>query len=233
EGSSPPIRRLLLLGFQGSGKTSTLNTILNQEKNPPDNSQTDQQHWVDILNWRLLIIDTPGWKLETEDTTDETDSENQQSIVDQCSPGPHALLLVIPIGVPFTEHHWQGLWSRVRALGAGIWRHTMVLFTCADQLPQDMGVEEFIVDSGAPLQRLVERCGCRYHALDNTCSDKSSQVAELLQKVEEMVQENQGWFFEMVRPSLGFGDEETDDERGEDRRTEVERTAAMFRSPPR
>ncbi len=100
EGSSLSIRRLLLLGFQGSGKTSTLNTILSQEKNPPDDSQTDQQHWVDILTWRLLIVDTPGWKLETEDTTDETDSaENQQSIIDRCSPGPHALLLVVPIGV--------------------------------------------------------------------------------------------------------------------------------------
>ncbi|KAK9977372.1 hypothetical protein ABG768_019190 [Culter alburnus] len=233
EGSSPPMRRLLLLGFQGSGKTSTLNTILSQEKNPSDNSQTDQQQWVDILTWRLLIIDTPGWNLKTEDTTDETELENQQSIIDQCSPGPHALLLVVPIGVPFTEHHWQGLWSRVRALGAGIWRHTMVLFTCADQLPQDKGVEEFIVDGGAALQRLVQRCGCRYHALDNTCSDKSAQVAELLQKVEEMVQENQGWFFEMVRPSLGYDNEEIEKEREEDGVSEVERTAAMFRSPPR
>lgn len=109
----------------------------------------------------------------------------------------------------------------------------MVLFTCADQLPQDKGVEEFIVDGGAALQRLVQRCGCRYHALDNTCSDKSAQVAELLQKVEEMVQENQGWFFEMVRPSLGYDNEEIEKEREEDGVSEVERTAAMFRSPPR
>uniref|UniRef100_A0A8C1S1T9 GTPase IMAP family member 8 n=1 Tax=Cyprinus carpio TaxID=7962 RepID=A0A8C1S1T9_CYPCA len=230
EDSSLPARRLLLLGFQGSGKTSTLNTILSQKKN---NSQTDQQHWVNILTWRLLIIDTPGWKLETEGTTDESDSKNQQSITDRCSPGPHALLMVVPIGVPFTEHHWQGLWARVQALGAGIWRHTIVLFTCEDQLPQDMGVEEFIVDGGAALQRLVERCGCRYHALDNTCSDKSAPVAELLQKVEEMVQENQGWFFEMARPNLGFGDGHTENEREEDRGTEVEGTAAMFRSSPR
>ncbi|KAK7167344.1 hypothetical protein R3I94_001667 [Phoxinus phoxinus] len=230
EGSSPPMWRLLLLGYQGSGKTSTLNTILSQEKTPSDNSQTDQQHWVDILTWRLMVIDTPGWNLETEDTTDETDSENRQSFIDQCSPGPHALLLVVPIGVPFTENHWQGLWARVRELGAGIWRHTMVLFTCADQL-QDKGVEKCIVDGGAALQRLVERCGSRYHALDNTSSDKSAQVAELLQKVEEMVRENQGWFFEMVRPRLGFDDEEN--EREEDGVREVERTAAIFRSPPR
>ncbi|XP_077068162.1 GTPase IMAP family member 8 isoform X1 [Siphateles boraxobius] len=230
EGSSPPMWRLLLLGFQGSGKTSTLNTILSQEKNPSDNSQTDQQHWVDILTWRLLIIDTPGWNLETKVTTDETDSEHQQSFIDQCSPGPHALLLVVPIGVPFTENHWQGLWAQVRELGAGIWRHTMVLFTCADQL-QDKGVEDVIVDGGAALQRLVERCGCRYHALDNTCSDKSAQVAELLQKIEEMVRENQGWFFEMVRPSLEFDDESN--EREEDGVPEVERTAARFKSLPR
>lgn len=109
----------------------------------------------------------------------------------------------------------------------------MVLFTCADQLPQDKGVEEFIVDGGAALQRLVQRCSCRYHALDNTRSEKSAQVAELLQKVEEMVQENQGWFFEMVRPFLGFDNEEIEKEREEDGVSEVERTAAMFRSPPR
>ncbi|XP_026074972.1 GTPase IMAP family member 7-like [Carassius auratus] len=159
---------------------------------------------------------------ETEGTTDESDSDNQQS-------GPQAILLVVPIGVPFTEHHWQGLW----ALGAGIWRHTMVLFTCADQLKQDMGVEEFIVDAGTALQRLVERCGCRYHALDNTSLDKSAPVAELLEKVEEMVHENQGQFFEMVRSNLVFGDEDTENEREDDRCTEVERTAAMFRFPPR
>lgn len=232
EGSCPPIRRLLLLGFKGSGKTSTLRTILSQEKNPSDHSLTEQQHLIDILNWRLLVIDTPGWQLETEDT-DERDPENQQSIIDQCSPGPHAVLLVVTIEAPFTEHHWQGLWPRVTALGAGIWRHTMVLFTNVDQLSKDRGVEEFIVDGGVALQRLVERCGCRYHAVDNTLSDKSAQVAELLQKVEEMVQENQGWFFEMDRPSVLLEDAEIQGEGEEDRVTEVERTQAMFRSPPR
>ncbi|XP_055050569.2 GTPase IMAP family member 8 [Misgurnus anguillicaudatus] len=226
------MRRLLLMGFKGSGKTSTKSTILRQEKSPSDQSLTEQQHWIDILKWRLLVIDTPGWQLESEDT-DERDSENHQSIADQCSPGPHALLLVVPIGAPFTEHHWQRLWAQVRALGAGIWRHTMVLFTCADQLPKDSGVEEFIVDGGAALQRLVERCGCRYHAVDNTLSDGSAQVGEVLQKVEEMVQENQGWFFEMERPSLTFEVEEIQGEREEDAVTEVERTQAMFRSPPR
>ncbi|XP_051572056.1 GTPase IMAP family member 8-like isoform X1 [Myxocyprinus asiaticus] len=234
EGPCLPIRRLLLLGFQGSGKTSTLNTILSQVKTPPDHSQTEQhQHCVEILKWRLLLIDTPGWQLETGDTTDEGHSENQQFITDQCSPGPHAVLLVVPIGTPFTEHHWQGLWCRVRALGAGIWRHTMVLFTCLDQLSQDKGVEEFIVDGGAALQRLVERCGCRYHTLDNTCSDNGTQVAELLQKVEEIVQENQGWFFEMEKPNLMFEDEEFQEEREGDGVAEVEKTPAMFRSPPR
>lgn len=232
DGSSLPKRRLLLLGFQGSGKTSTMNTILSQD-NKPDSSQTDHKHWVDIFTWRLSITDTPGWKLETENMPDKADSKNQQYIIDHCLPGPHALLLVVPIGVPFTEHHWQGLWAQLSALGAGIWRHTMVLFTSADQLHQDKGVEEFIVDGGPALQRLVERCGCRYHVLDNTSSDKSAQVAELLQKVEEMVQENQGWYFELVRPSLGFEDEETEMEKEEDRDTEVERAAAMFRSPPR
>ncbi|KAA0705974.1 GTPase IMAP family member 8 [Triplophysa tibetana] len=244
EGSCPPTRRLLLLGFKGSGKTSTLRTILSQERNPSDHSLTEQQHWIDILNWRLLVVDTLGCQLETEDI-DEKDSENQpsvidqccpenqQSIIDQCSPGPHAVLIVVPISAPFTELHWQGLWPRVTALGAGIWRHTMVLFTCADQIPKDKGVEEFIVDAGAALQRLVERCGCRYHAVDNNLSDKSAQVAELLQKVEEMVQENQGWFFEMERPSILFEDEEMQREREEDRGTGMERTLAMFRSPPR
>ncbi|TRY90004.1 hypothetical protein DNTS_001714 [Danionella cerebrum] len=75
-----------------------------------------------------------------------------------------------------------------------------------------MGVEEVIVEGGAPLQRLVERCGYRYYAFDNMCLDKSAQVAELLKKVEEMVQENQGWYFEMVKPTI-FEDEETEIER--------------------
>lgn len=151
-----------------------------------------------------------------------------------CYPGIHAVLLVVPIGEPFTEDHRKGMVNRMEAAGTDVWKFSIVLFTRADRLWGN-GVEEFITEGGKALQRLVERCGNRYHALDNTCTDISTQVNELLQKLEEMVQENEGSFFAMDErietPSSGWMLQR---EAGEHMTTgDTEGTSPMFRSPPR
>ncbi|XP_048105701.1 uncharacterized protein LOC125298877 [Alosa alosa] len=45
---------------------------------------------------------------------------------------------------------------------------------------------------GPVLQKLVERCGNRYHVLDNKSKSESNQVPKLLERIKEMVAINEG-----------------------------------------
>ncbi|KAI4890898.1 hypothetical protein NFI96_011125, partial [Prochilodus magdalenae] len=184
-GESPCLlkRHVLLLGYRGSGKTSSCITISGQEELAARQPTKEASLCTKTLDgMQLLLVDTPGWSLESGDLVAERldgQSSTSAHIRHLCYPGVHALLLVVPIGVPFTEQHRQGLLERLES---------------ADRLWGN-GVEEFIAEGGTALQRLVERCGNRYHALDNTCPENNMQVTELMQKLEELVQENEGSFF--------------------------------------
>ncbi|KAG7334904.1 hypothetical protein KOW79_001500 [Hemibagrus wyckioides] len=231
-------RHILLLGYHSSGKTSSCITITGQEDLQVRPCTEEPVLCMKTLGSSLLfVVDTPGWNMDNEDAAGEKlDSQNSTMahIRHLCYPGIHAVLLVVPIGEPFTELHRKGMVDRVEAAGTDVWKFSIVLFTRADRLWGN-GVEEFITEGGMALQRLVDKCGNRYHALDNSCTDNSTQVDELLQKLEEMLKENEGSFFAMneriVTPSSEWmvqGEERQQMITGD---TEV--MSPMFRSPPR
>ncbi|XP_062841118.1 GTPase IMAP family member 8 [Trichomycterus rosablanca] len=238
ESSCLPKLHLLLLGYSGSGKTSSCITITGQ-----DQLQTLQTTKEPILCTKtlggklLLLVDTPGWNLNSVDPAPENlDSQSSTAalIKNLCYPGLHAVLLAVPIGEPFTERHSRGIVERLEAAGTDVWKFTVVLFTRADKLWGN-SVEEFITEEGTALQRLVERCRNRYHVLNNTCTDNSSQVSELLEKVEEMVQDNKGYFF-AINDSIQISVSERISQGNRPNgglTVNVGMTSAMFRSPPR
>ncbi|XP_056263418.1 GTPase IMAP family member 8 [Pseudoliparis swirei] len=116
-----------------------------------------------------------------------------------CPPGPHAILLLVSVTQPFTDTERRAAEEQLAALGGGTWRYSMVVFTGVDKLTKGVFIEEHIANTGEALQWLVERCGSRYHTFDNTRKDTedNTQVPELMEKVEEMITDNQGWYFEV------------------------------------
>lgn len=236
-----PNRHILLLGYCGTGKTSSCITITGQEdfQNRPC-TEEPVLYTKTLGSIHLLVVDTPGWNLDNGDAAGEKlDSQNSTVAYIRylCYPGIHAVLLVVPIGEPFTEHHRKGMVDRMEAAGTDVWKFSIVLFTRADRLWGN-SIEEFITEGGKALQRLVDRCGNRYHALDNTCTDNGTQVNELLQKLEEMVQENEGSFFAMnerieTPSSKWMLQEEGEEEQMRLITGDTEVTSPMFRSPPR
>jgi hypothetical protein len=80
-------------------------------------------------------------------------------------------------------------------------KYATVLFTHGDQL-NGLTVEKF-VQQNADLNKLVEKCGGRYHVIDNKYWNTNQQgrysnqyqVAELLNTIEKMVRDNGGGFY--------------------------------------
>lgn len=218
----PPERRLLILGGPQSGKTSTANSILGDEVFDVATETTHSNvGQTEIYGRRVTVVDTPPWAIPSDPAVENTEpdpeenagaeSENPalppQSLDSEgpcmgailCPPGPHAILLVVSVTQPFTETEKRAADEQLGALGGGTWRYSMVVFTGVDKLPKGVFIEEHIANTGEALQWLVERCGSRYHAFDNTRkeTEDNTQVPELMEKVEEMITDNQGWYFEV------------------------------------
>ncbi|XP_061094529.1 GTPase IMAP family member 8-like isoform X2 [Conger conger] len=183
-----PEMRVVLMGQKSSGKNASGTTILGREEFPTTESVQCEKEEGWVLGRRLTVINTPGWHDNPAQCTLEQDKEIMKGL-SLCPPGPHALLLVIPVDVAYTERHQRALQDHLRCLGEEVWRHTLVLFTYGDRLGAT-ALEEHIEREGWPLQWVVEKCGNRYHLFDNKSSGSSSQVAELLENIEAMVAGN-------------------------------------------
>src|SRR4029434_7853676 len=116
--------------------------------------------------------------------------------VSLCPPGPHALLLVIRVHDSIKELQRKNIEEHLRLAGEELWSHTMVLFTRGDWLG-DTTIEQHIESEGDALRWLVEKCGNRYHVLNNEGRGQRTQVTQLLEKIEEMVVMNVNFYFKM------------------------------------
>lgn len=143
----------------------------------------------------MAVIDTPDW-YHSDCTPDEVRAQIS-SCVALSSPGPHAFLLCVPLDQP-ARSELQALRVLEAVFGEeAVGRHTLLLFTHADQLPAELrqrgGVETYIASERADLLKLVERCGDRFHVLEGRGGRAERRsVEQLLEKVEQTVREAGG-----------------------------------------
>ncbi|KAI7792154.1 putative GTPase IMAP family member 8 [Triplophysa rosa] len=140
-----------------------------------------------VAGRQLTVVDTPGWWMNyfTQDST-AFDKQEIVNSVYSCSPGPHAFALVVRVDRSFTEIYRRAIEEHLELVSKEIWRHTILLFTFGDWLG-DTTIEQHIESEGKMLQWLVERCGDWYHVLNNRSPGNGFQIAELLEKIEDMI----------------------------------------------
>ncbi|XP_064172212.1 GTPase IMAP family member 9-like [Anguilla rostrata] len=195
--------RIVLLGGRLSGKSSAGNTILGREE-LESGVRTAQcvKRQGEVAGRQVTVVDTPGWwNNYSVKHTAELDKQEIVRSVSLCPPGPCTLILVIDVSPAFREEHRISAVEHLELLSERVWRHTIVLFTFGDWLG-DTTIEQHIETEGRALQELIEKCGNRYHVLNNENRADGTQVTELLEKIEEMMAGHGGSHYEIDRMLL-------------------------------
>ncbi|XP_074551992.1 uncharacterized protein LOC141809064 isoform X2 [Halichoeres trimaculatus] len=186
-GSSAEGLKLILLGNIGCGKTSSADNILGQVSPISISASRSCQLKQGVSEGRnLTLVEAPRWYWAGGKMEDSVRKETERALT-LVAPGPHAFLLLVPVS-QFTEMEGRVPEELEELFGEGALDHTLVLLTCGDYL---MGrtEEEYLRKEHPGLRQMIEKCGGRYHVINNRQRQDRQQIQGLLEKVENMAQD--------------------------------------------
>ncbi|KAJ7990284.1 hypothetical protein DPEC_G00298720 [Dallia pectoralis] len=178
---------LLLLGERLSGKSSAGNTLLGKrEFNAGRTTTKSSKRTGMVARRRVTVVDTPGWHVGS--SSPGSVATELRRALSLCPLEPYAILLVVPATQVFSQREWRPMEEQLRQIDVPIWHRAIVLVTRGDQVAG--GAQGHVLRVGRSHQWLVERCGNRFHVLDNQAGDKETRVQVLLEMIDRMLEIN-------------------------------------------
>ncbi|KAL0155954.1 hypothetical protein M9458_050217 [Cirrhinus mrigala] len=220
------------MGHKLTGKSSTGNSILGKEEFDLKRSAQCVRRHGEVADRHITVIEAPGWWSDyTVEKSPELLKQEILRSVSLCPPGPHAVLLIIRVNNIFKEEQRKVLQGHLDLLGERVWSHTIVVFTRGDRL-LETSIEQHIESEGQDLQWLLDKCGNRYHVLNNKNRSDDTQIKELLEKIEETVAQNNNCHFEIDRKILQEMKErrKAEEERAEERMKRMKKQRENIKS---
>lgn len=135
----------------------------------------------------VFIVDSPGIFDTSIDEEDQFKREIEKCIM-LSVPGPHIFLLVIRLDIRFTKEEKNAIKWIKDNFGEGASRYTLVLFTRGDML-MEKSIETYL-ERSPELRKFISDCTAGYIVFDNTRMENRTQVADLFEKIDKIVQLN-------------------------------------------
>ncbi|XP_069572922.1 GTPase IMAP family member 4-like [Brachyistius frenatus] len=196
QGAHPlKVRRIVLLGLPGDGKSASANTILGSKQFKSCSSfeavTTESDSKTAKLGvHELTVVDTPGFTKKVLSPR-KLYEEIVKAIV-KASPGPHAFIIVVKLG-RISEANIILFKMLPEVFGKDALKYTVVIFTHGDTLEGQ--TIKGRIEKEKCIRDLVSLCGNRYCLFDNTKRGNRQQVRNLLGILDTMDTANSGQYY--------------------------------------